>query len=60
MDEVTISKSIVVDFTELSMTMPAIPPRLITISIFVLMGTPRRMIIQRIQQLTLLKPRVLR
>jgi len=40
MDEVTISKSIVVDFTELSTTMPAIPPRLITIGIFGFNGKP--------------------
>ena len=40
MDEVTISKSIVVDFNELSTTMPAIPPRLITISIFGFNGNP--------------------
>ena len=40
MDEVIISKSIVVDFTELSMTMPAITPRLITISIFGFNGNP--------------------
>ena len=40
MGEVTISKSIVVDFNELSTTMPAIPPRLITISIFGFNGNP--------------------
>ena len=40
MDEVTISKSIGVDFTGLSTTMPAIPPRLITISIFGFNGNP--------------------
>ena len=40
MDEVIISNSIVIDFIELSMTMPAIPPRLITISIFGFNGNP--------------------
>ena len=40
MDRTIINKSIRVDFSELSMTMPAIPPRLITISIFGLNGNP--------------------
>ena len=40
MDRTIKNKSIRVDFSELSMTMPAIPPRLITISIFGFNGNP--------------------